>query len=72
MQVLCICCRFRPPQVKDVIHQVLKESLHEKQYSSEDARTLSKEISDSIQSRLKGVAVIPCNMHIQHVLVCVL
>lgn len=45
--------KFRPSLVKDIIHQVLKESLHEKQYNSEDARILSKEIGDSIQSRLK-------------------
>ncbi|XP_064394181.1 dynein light chain Tctex-type protein 2B-like [Halichondria panicea] len=47
--------KFRPLLIKDVIHQVLKELLHEKQYSSEEAKTTSKEISDSIQSRLKGL-----------------
>lgn len=52
---LSIFLRFRPPLVKDVIHLVLKETLHEKQYSSEEAKTLTKEISDSIQTRLKGI-----------------
>lgn len=47
--------RFRPPLVKDVIHLVLKETLHEKQYSSEEAKTLTKEISDIIQTKLKGI-----------------
>ncbi len=58
----CHFVRFRPLAIKDVIHQVLKELLHEKQYSSEEAKALSKEISDSIQSRLKGdlLIVIQC------------
>ncbi len=52
--VILFLYRFRPLVIKDVIHQVLKELLHEKEYSSEEAKTLSKELSDSIQSRLKG------------------
>ena len=47
-------CRFRPVLVKDLIHKVLMETLNEKQYSSDDAKTWSKEISDTIKARLKG------------------
>jgi len=52
--------RFRPPLVKEIIHKVLKELLHEKQYSSEEAKTLSKEISEAVQLKLKG----PKHVHV--------
>ena len=52
---MCWCkCRFRPKDVKELIHQVLMETLNEKQYSCEQAKTWSKEISDTIAARLKG------------------
>ena len=47
-------CRFRPVVVKELIHKVLMETLNEKQYSSEQAKTWTKEISDTIITRLKG------------------
>ena len=40
--------------VKELIHKVLMETLNEKQYSSEQAKTWTKEISDTIITRLKG------------------
>ena len=46
--------RFRPVVVKELIHKVLMETLNEKQYSSEQAKTWTKEISDTIITRLKG------------------
>ena len=46
--------RFKPALVKDAIHQVLQEKLHEKQYSSDQATIWSKDISGAILQRLKG------------------
>ena len=40
--------------VKELIHKVLMETLNEKQYSSEQAKTWTKQISDTIITRLKG------------------
>ena len=56
IQVHCMLlfCRFRPVVVKEIIHRVLKEALFEKQYSDEGAKQWSKEISDTIQEKLKG------------------
>lgn len=46
--------RFRPAAVKELIHKELIEYLLDKSYSSEEASTWSKEISDNLISRLKG------------------
>lgn len=51
----CAFYRFRPTVVKEIIHRVLKEALYEKQYSDEGAKQWSKEISDTIQTKLKGM-----------------
>ncbi|XP_065886548.1 dynein light chain Tctex-type protein 2B-like [Dysidea avara] len=45
--------KFKPAVVKDAIHQILQERLHEKQYSSDQANVWSKEISNAITQRLK-------------------
>jgi len=47
--------RFKPAVVKDAIHKILQERLHEKQYSSDQANIWSKEISNAITQRLKGM-----------------
>lgn len=40
--------------VKEIIHVVLRESLGEKHYNSEEAKIWTREISDVIQTKLKG------------------
>lgn len=50
-----IIYRFRPAAVKEIIHVVLREALSEKQYSGDEAKNWTKEISDSLQTKLKGV-----------------
>lgn len=45
--------RFRPAAVKDIIRLVLKELLTDKVYNSEDAKIWTREISDSLQNKLK-------------------
>ena len=46
--------RFRPANVKEVIQKVLEEFLYDKQYSPEQVEGWTKEISDSIKSKVKG------------------
>ena len=46
--------RFRPVAVKEVIHLVLMEALADKQYNCDEAKNWTREISDSIQTKLKG------------------
>ncbi len=46
--------RFRPVIVKELIHKVLMDVLNEKQYSSEEAKSWSRDISDIIKTKLKG------------------
>ena len=50
--------RFRPINVKEMIHTVLGDQLTGKVYSSEDTPTWTKEISEAIRDRLKGNFVI--------------
>ncbi|XP_065840965.1 dynein light chain Tctex-type protein 2B-like [Oscarella lobularis] len=45
--------KFRPAVVKDMIKEILKEQLHDKEYSSEEANVWTKTISDGIKERLK-------------------
>ena len=47
-----------------MLRKVLRESLHEQQYSSESARQLSKEIGETVKARLKGTPL-PSIMHMQ-------
>ena len=46
--------RFRPAAVKAVIHDVLNEELSGKKYSSEEATSWCKHISDTVKEKLKG------------------
>ena len=46
--------RFRPSQVNQMVGKVLKEALADKQYSAEEAKQWSREISDTLQANLKG------------------
>ena len=46
--------RFRPAVVREIIRFVLKEILTDKLYNSEDAKIWTREISDSLQNKLKG------------------
>ena len=46
--------RFRPMAAKEMIHSVMMEALKDRQYSSEHVPDWTKEISDSIKTRLKG------------------
>ena len=41
--------------MKGLIHSVLMEALNEKQYSSEQCKAWTEQISDSIKTKLKGV-----------------
>ncbi|KAL5476008.1 hypothetical protein EMCRGX_G025903 [Ephydatia muelleri] len=45
--------KFRPLVVKELIHKVLVEALKEKQFSTEEAKTLTKQLCDVIKERLK-------------------
>lgn len=47
--------RFRPAVVKEFIHVVLREALGEKQYDCDEAKVWTREISDNLQTKLKGV-----------------
>jgi len=47
--------KFRPVNVKEMIHTVLGEMLTGKTYSSEDTNTWTKEISETIRDRLKDM-----------------
>ena len=47
--------RFRPAIVKECIHQVLVERLHDKSYDGEEVMEWSKSISDEIKNKLKGI-----------------
>ena len=46
--------RFRPAAVKGIIHDILNEELSGKKYSSEEATSWSKHISDTVKEKLKG------------------
>ena len=46
--------RFRPAVVKALIHDVLNEELSGKKYSSEEATSWCKQISDTVKEKLKG------------------
>ena len=50
------CCldRFRPSLVNEMVGKVLKETLADKQYSAEEAKQWSKDISQMLQANLKG------------------
>lgn len=48
--------------VKELIHKVLMDTLNEKQYSSEEAKTWSREISENIKTKLKGTFASPSNL----------
>ena len=50
--------RFRPATVKDLIHSLLKDTLSEKQYSTDEAKLWTKEISDNLQNKLKGISIV--------------
>ena len=52
--MFCAVIRFRPAAVKAIIHDVLNEELSGKKYSSEEATSWSKHISDSVKEKLKG------------------
>ena len=41
--------------MKGLIHSVLMEALNEKQYSSEQCKAWTEQISNSIKTKLKGV-----------------
>jgi len=47
--------KFRPVNVKEMIHTVLGEMLTGKSYSSEDTNAWTKEISETIRDRLKDM-----------------
>ena len=56
--VACVTIRFRPLVVKDLIHKVLIEALKDKQFSTEEAKSLTKQLCDVIKERLKGEHVL--------------
>ena len=47
--------RFRPINVKEMIHVVLGEMLSGKTYNSEETASWTRDISDTIKKRLKGM-----------------
>lgn len=47
--------RFRAALVNEMVGKVLKETLADKQYSAEEAKQWSREISDTVQGNLKGI-----------------
>jgi len=47
--------RFRPIVVREIIHLVLKDILTDKVYNSDDAKLWTREISDCLQNKLKGL-----------------
>ncbi|XP_005100157.1 tctex1 domain-containing protein 2 [Aplysia californica] len=47
--------KFRPVNVKEMLHTVLGEKLTGKTYSSEDTTAWTKEISETIRDRLKDM-----------------
>ena len=46
--------RFRSGKVKEIIAEVLKRKLSDKQYHADSTSALTKEVSDEIKLRLKG------------------
>lgn len=54
--------RFRPAAVKAVIHDVLNEELSGKKYSSEEATSWCKQISDTVKEKLKGKCKLTCEL----------
>ena len=51
---LFIKSRFRPGLVKEILHGVLVEFFHEKQYAPEYIDQWTKDLCDLIKSKLKG------------------
>ncbi|KAK2962427.1 putative Transmembrane 4 L6 family member 19 [Blattamonas nauphoetae] len=49
--------KFRPQQVKDVIHKVLHDTLQGKEYDPKETPAWSHELSDTIRSKLKELDV---------------
>lgn len=49
--------KFRPANVKEVIQKVLEEFLSDKQYSPEQVEGWTKEISDSVKSKVKDLGL---------------
>ena len=47
--------RFKPKLVQDVMHKVIVEKLQGQSYRVEDTSTWSREISDDIRNRMKGI-----------------
>ena len=56
----CADCRFRPALVKDLLHEILVEYFHDKEYSAENVEGWTKELCDNIKRRLKGSIVCVC------------
>lgn len=57
LRVFSCAFRFRPAVVSDIIRLVLKEILTDKLYNSEEAKIWTREISDSLQNKLKGACL---------------
>ena len=67
MHCRCSCCRFRSGKVKEIIKEVLKRKLSDKQYHADSTSALTKEVADEIKARLKGLCTFSNtrNMHTQ-------
>lgn len=52
--LLCCGCRFRPALVKDLLHEMLVEYFHDKEYSAESVEAWTKELCDNVKHRIKG------------------
>lgn len=46
--------RFRPQVVEKLIHDVLIDSLNDKQYTHEQCKAWTEQIGDTIKAKLKG------------------
>ena len=46
--------RFRPQVVEKLIHDVLIDSLNDKQYTHEQCKVWTEQIGDTIKTKLKG------------------
>ena len=57
LQIVIIACgghRFRPGLVKDLLHEILVEYFHDKEYSADSVEAWTKELCDNMRHRLKG------------------
>ena len=61
LQIALIACRgghrFRPGLVKDLLHEMLVEYFHDKEYSGDSVEAWTKELCDNMRHRLKGTYV---------------